>query len=111
MGTFGDGSNAKKGKSRGATNVPRSLAGLGQGGNVAGAADWNTVEWSWVRGIVVELTRRGGAASFGLSRDKGAYNVTLFLDGGRETVWISSGEDVDAKLEEICHYIAALPHD
>jgi len=111
MGVFGDGSNAKKGKGRGATNVARSLDGLGKGGNVAGAADWATANGTWILGVLIETTRRGGAASFGLSRDKGAYNVTLFLDGERKTVWISSSEEVDERLEEIVHYLAALPLD
>lgn len=98
-----------KGKGRGATNVARSLAGLGQGGNEPASADYATVNWTWMSGVVIEVTRRGGAVSLGLSRDRGAYNVTIFLDGDRKTVWISSSEDVDAKVEEILHFVASLP--
>lgn len=100
---------AKKTKKRGATNVARSLDGLGSGKDTPGGADYAETDFTWVAGIIIEITRRGGAASFGLSRDKGAYNVTLFLDGARKTVWISSSEEVNARLEEIVHYLASLP--
>lgn len=96
-------------KGRGKTNVARSLDGLGTGKGAGGAGDYAAVTPNWLLGIIVEATRRGGAASFGLSRDKGAYNVTVFLDGERRTVWISTSEDVDAALEQIVHFLASLP--
>lgn len=102
---------SKKKTKRGATNVARSLDGLGSPERAPGGADYAEADFTWIAGIIVEITRRGGAASFGLSRDKGAFNVTLFLDGNRKTVWISSSDDLNAKLEEIVHYLAALPLD
>lgn len=101
----------QKGKSRGKVSVTRSLEGLGSGAGSFGPADYLEVNFDFVRGILVEITRRGGAVSFGLSRDRGAFNVTLFLDGTRKTVWISTSEDVDGKLEEILHFVASLPID
>jgi len=109
MGVFGDGDNSKKGKGRGKTNVASRLAGLGQESQHRGDADWRVVSWTWASGIVIETTRRGGMVSFGTSRDKGAYKLSVFLDGERRDIWISSSEDVDAELEKICHFLAALP--
>lgn len=111
MGTFGDGSNAKKGKSRGATNVARSLAGLGAAKDSPGSADWAVCEPAWIRAVVVETTRRGGMVSFGMSRDKGAYKVTIFLDGEKRDIWVSGSEDISAKMEEVAHYMASLGLD
>lgn len=99
----------KKSKKRGASNVARSLDGLGQNAQQPDGASFDLADGGLLFGIIIQITKRGGAVSFGLSRDKGAYNVTLFLDGTRKTVWISSSEDVNAKLEEIFHYLLALP--
>lgn len=100
--------NSKKTK-RGKTDIARSLAGLGSGKGNSGGADYAEADFSWLAGIIIEITRRGGAASFGLSRDKGAYSVTIFLEGERKTVWISSGDDLNTELEKIVHYLASLP--
>jgi len=99
---------SKKTKKRGATNVTRSLEGLGQARGAAGGADYAEADFSYIAGIIIEVTRRGGAVSFGLSRDKGAYNVTIFLDGERKTVWINGSDDLNAELEKIMHYMASL---
>jgi hypothetical protein len=94
---------------RGKTNVPGRLAGLGQGAQISGSADWGAAHERWVLSIIIEVTKRGGMASFGLSRDSGAFNVTILLDNDRRTVWIPGGDEVDARLEEIVHFLASLP--
>lgn len=99
----------KKSKKRGTANVARSLEGLGQSAQQPGGASYDLADGGLLFGIIIQISKRGGAVSFGLSRDAGAYNVTLFLDGTRKTIWISSSEDVNAKLEEIFHYLLALP--
>lgn len=99
----------KKSKKRGATQVARSLEGLGQGAGSAGGADYAEADFAHVAGIIIEITRRGGAVSFGLSRDKGAYNVTVMLDGDRRTVWINGSDDLNRELEKILHFVASLP--
>lgn len=109
--SYDDEMRSKKSKKRGTADVSRSLEGLGSPQGRPGGADYAEADFTWIAGIVLEITRRGGAASFGLSRDKGAYNVTLFLDGTRKTIWISGSEDLNGKLEEIVHYLAALPLD
>jgi hypothetical protein len=99
--------NSKKGK-RGATNVGKRLDGLGQNGKQGGSATYIGVDAGFLYGIVVEITKRGGAVSFGLSRSQEAWNVTLFLDGDRRTVWINGGDDVNEKLEEIYYQLCAI---
>ena len=99
---------AKKKSRRGATNVGRSLEGLGQAKGQTGGADYAEADFALVAGIIIETTRRGGAVSFGLSRDKGAYNVTVFLDGDRRTIWINGGDDINRELEKILHFMASL---
>lgn len=111
MGNFGDGDNAKKGKKRGAPNVTNRLEGLGNNARQEGSADYRTVSLSLLCGIVLETTARGGLCSFGLSRDRGAYQITILLDGDKRVIWISGSEDVDAELEKIVHFMAALPLD
>lgn len=109
MGNFGDGDDKKRKQARGKTNVPSRLSGLGQGAQIAGEATWTAAHERWVLSVIVEVTKRGGMASFGLSRDQGAFNVTILLDNDRRTVWISGSEDVDARLEEIVHFLGSLP--
>lgn len=99
--------NSKKTK-RGATNVGKRLDGLGQGTGKGGTASYVGVDAGFLYGIVVEITKRGGAVSFGLSRSQEAWNVTLFLDGDRRTVWINGGDDVNAELEKIYYQLCAI---
>lgn len=90
-------------------NVARSLDGLGAGTGKANVADYGDIDPDGIVKIVLEITRRGGAVSFGMSRDRGAFNVTLMLDDQRKTVWIGVTEDAEAKIEEIVTYLSALP--
>lgn len=99
--------NSKKSK-RGATNVSKRLDGLGSATGTRGAATYVGVDAGFLYGIVVEITKRGGAVSFGLSRSQEAWNVTLFLDGDRRTVWINGSDDVNAELEKIYYQLCAL---
>lgn len=99
--------NSKKSK-RGASNVGKRLDGLGQAAGPRGAASYVGVDAGFLYGIVNEITKRGGAVSFGLSRSQEAWNVTLFLDGDRRTIWINGNEDVNAKMEEIYYQLCAI---
>jgi hypothetical protein len=101
--------NERKSKGRGAPNVARSLEGLGQGTREFNHADWNAATANLVLGVVVEVTRLGGMASFSLTRDGGAFVVTVLLDGDRRPVYVSGSEDIDAELEKIIHFLASLP--
>lgn len=108
MGVYGDGSNAKKGSKRGATKVESRLAGLGGTSPEAGGADWGDAHPDNVIAALLGVTRLGGAISFGLSRDKGAFNITIFLDGEKRTVWVSSAESVDEALTKIAIHMDGI---
>jgi hypothetical protein len=58
---------------------------------------------------VVSVTRHGGLASFGYTRDGGAGTLTVFLDNERSTEYLKPGADVDAQLGEIVDYFHNLP--
>lgn len=108
MGTMNDGLKKKSAGKRGETNVGNRLAGLGGNGSEAGAADWGDAHPDNLVAVVLGVTRLGGAVSFGLSRDKGAFNVTIFLDGEKRTIWVSSSEDVDAALVKIAVHMDGI---
>ena len=92
---------------RGSTDNAARLKGLFA--NEQGRkADWGSADPRAVAGIVVAVTRRSGAASFGTSRDGGAYSLTLFLDGERETLWFNGNADIDAELEQVFYLLDAL---
>lgn len=71
-------------------------------------ADWGSVDPGAIASTVEAVTGRGGAISFGTSRDGGAYSVTLFLDGERETLWFNGDADVEGELENIRVLIGSL---
>lgn len=102
--------NERRGqKSRGAPNVARRLEGLGSGTRESGPAEWRAADPQLVLAVVVETTRLGGMVSFSLTRDAGAYVVTVMLDGDRRPVYISASEDVNAELEKIAVYLDSIP--
>jgi len=108
MGVHGDGDNKRKGKARGSVNNGARLAGLGGAAQQAGKADWGEALPENIAGVIYGVTRIGGAASFGLSRDKGAYNLTLFLDGERTTLWFNGDCALDEELVKVIVYLDGI---
>ncbi len=105
---FDHGDNSRKGKSRGKSDVPGKLDGLGGTGGRVGSADWGAADSKWIHGVIVAVTKHGGLVSFGMSRDQGAYNLTILLDGDRRVIWVSSSEDIDLKLEQVYEFFNTL---
>jgi len=108
MGVYGDGDNKKKGKARGSVDNASRLAGLGSNKGAGGAADWGEALPENISAVILGVTRLGGAASFGLSRDKGAYNLTLFLDGDRTTLWFNGDAVLDEELLKVVVYLDGI---
>jgi hypothetical protein len=50
----------------------------------------------------------GGAITFGGSRDGGALQVAIFLDGEKHVKWIEGAEDANAVLAEIWEGLGKL---
>lgn len=84
------------------------LAGFGSSSNQSGAFDWGEADPVLISGVVVSVTRHGGLASFGYTRDGGAGTLTVFLDNERSTEYFKPTEDCDAKLASIVDYFANL---
>ncbi len=108
MGVYGDGENKRKGKARGTADNGSRLARLGELSQQSGTADWGEALPENVAAVVMGVTRLGGAASFGLSRDKGAYNLTLFLDGERTTLWFNGDAALDEELTKVIIKLDAI---
>lgn len=92
----GDGNVKKRGR-RGSTDNNRRLDAFRKGIGSA-TADWGGCDAARLRDIVVAITELGGAATFGLSRDGGAYMMTIMLDGARETLWFNGSSELDDEL-------------
>lgn len=76
--------------------------------DATGHADWGNASPEALSSLVCAITALGGACSFGLSRDRGAYSVTLMLGGERETLWWNGGADLDAEIEQALYLIQTL---
>lgn len=72
-----------------------------------GAADWGNASPERLLDVVTAMQGLGGAVTFGLSRDGGAYMLTLLLDGNRKTDWLPQSEDIDAWLEQWVYMLHA----
>lgn len=96
-----------KNKGRGSVDNGKRLAALFSRGPVV-SADWSKADAKALAGLVSAVTARGGAISFGTSRDGGAYSITLFLEQERETLWFNGDCDLDAELENTKYLIDTL---
>lgn len=96
---------------RGTVDNGKRLANLlgRTGAQGRGSADWGTADPRWIQAVIVAVSRIGGLASFGLSRDQGAYNLTILLDGERETLWFNQGADLDQELEAVYELFNTMP--
>lgn len=94
------GNGDSKRSKRGSVDNGKRLAAFGHRGSAQGA-DWGGCDPRWIAGVIVKITSLGGACTFGLSRDGGAYSLTLLLDGDRQTLWFNGDADLDAELEKV----------
>jgi hypothetical protein len=88
---------------RGSVNNGKRLASLlartAAGG--IGKADWGNARPEWVLAVICAVGKMGGLTSFGYSRDGNAYNLTILLDGERETLWFNGDADLDEELRRV----------
>lgn len=85
-------------------NGTGSLAQLFSSGGAA-QADWSGAAPQGVLDVVIAMSSLGGAVTFGMSRDGGAYMLTLLLDGDRTTLWCPCTEDVDIWMENTVYLL------
>ena len=98
-GAKSNGRKAKRSRLSAAFDVP------GERGEVV---TWNAADPSGIVALTVQVSALGGAVTFGGSRDGGALQVTVFLDGDKITRWIPGAEDVDGVLAEIWDRLETL---
>lgn len=84
------------------------LAGFGSGSGQQPGFDWGEADPVLIAGVVVSVTRHGGLASFGYTRDGGAGTLTVFLDNERSTEYFKPTEDCDQKLAAVVDYFANI---
>ena len=100
--------NAKTGGDRrGSVNNAKRLDAF-QGRGAKGSADWGSCDAQLLLGVIVAITALGGAATIGLSRDQGAYSLTLLLDDARQTLWYNGDADLDDELRGVLAIIESL---
>ncbi len=97
----------KGGKGRGSTKNASRLADFG-GSEAPGESDWGDCHSEKLQAVVAGVTALGGAVTFGLSRDKGAYMLTLLLDDSRKTMWYNGDADIDSELDLVAARLEAL---
>jgi len=90
------------------TKVSR-LAGFGSRSDKQSRFDWGEADPVLIAGVVVAVTRHGGLASFGYTRDGGAGTLTVFLDDEKSTEYFKPAEDCDQKLGQVVDYFYNLP--
>lgn len=71
-------------------------------------ADWGECAPERLQGVILAITRLGGAVTFGTSRDQGAFSCTLFLDGDRQQLWWNGDVDLDQELWQVEETLLAM---
>ncbi len=94
-------------RTRGSKDNKRRLDAFGGAGDGA-FADWSGCDCGRLQAVVLGITSLGGAVTFGLSRDMGAYMITLLLDGQKETLWFNGNADLDDELLTVIGKLESL---
>lgn len=89
-----------RGKSRGSVDNAGRLAAFA-GRSKGGDADWGNCDAKSIAAVVVAITGLGGAVTFAMSRDQGAYSLTLLLDSERQTLWFNGDAVLEDELEAV----------
>jgi len=98
---------SKNGK-RGSQNTAKRLDAFRKKAEGHRGADWGGVNPDEIAYVVVSAQNLGGAVTFGLSRDGGAYMVTLLLDGDKETLWFNGDADIETELHDVGDALSAM---
>jgi len=94
-------------KSRGSVRNDDRLEAFSRA-NTSSGADWGACDPKWVQAVVVNITRLGGAVTFGMSRDMGAHSLTLMLDGTRKALWFNGDAELSEELETVAATLDAM---
>ena len=89
-------------KKRGSVNNENRLAAFREKRETV-TAEWASASPKKVLAVIDAITAMGGAVTFGMSRDNGAFSLTLMLDKNRETLWFNGNADLDAELDGVLY--------
>lgn len=91
---------SNKSKKRGSVKNSDRLDAFANGRG-KGSADWGGCDPARLQAVIVGITAMGGAVTYGLSRDRGAYSLTLMLDEQRKTLWFNGDAELDDELAKV----------
>jgi len=100
-------SGVGRGGKRGSVNNAKRLEAF-VGRKDKGSADWGGCDAKWMQEVITGITSLGGAVTFALSRDRGAYSVTLLLDGDKQSLWFNGDAELDDELEEVAAVLETM---
>lgn len=69
---------------------------------------WGEVDPSGIVALTGTVSALGGAVTFGGSRDQGALQITIYLDGERSTQWASSVDEAESLIAVIWEKLQTL---
>lgn len=98
----------RKQNGRGSVNNAKRLAAFANA-TAKGNADWGNATTTWVLAVISAITLKGGAVTFSLSRDGGAYGLRLMLDNDHQQLWFNGDVDPDQELERVCAILDSIP--
>lgn len=62
---------------------------------------WGEVDPSGIVAITTQVSALGGAVLFGGSRDRGALQLTVHLEGDKAVFWFSSAADAESEMADL----------
>lgn len=107
MGAMQNNASPTKKKRRGSVNNKKRLEAFGKSASDV-AVEWSGCDAELLQAVIEGITSLGGAITLGLSRDRGAYMMTLLLDDDRETLWFNGSADVDEELRLVLGKLEAM---
>jgi hypothetical protein len=60
----------------------------------AGRANWAEVHVDIIALLIAKITEKGGAVMLGLTRDKGAYYIRIYLNDDPYSVYVSPNDNL-----------------
>lgn len=100
MGLYDRDEPKKRKNGRGSVNNQNRLAAFANATG-KGAADWGNADPRWVLAVITAISLKGGAVTFSLSRDGGAYGLRLMLDNDHQQLWFNGDAQLDLELERV----------
>lgn len=83
----------------------------GSDGGSKAESSWTSADMEVLGELVQAAAEKDVAVMFGRSRDKAVLMLKFYWDDLSETVWISSADDVGAKLADLIRHFGLMPSE